>query len=87
MSKSRALLHILSILYRFADNVVLLAFSDNDIQCALAWFTAECEAAEMSVNWAALASFWTLPLQMFGKTQTVYKNKRYPNLILDNFLV
>jgi len=34
----------------FANNVVLLATSDRDLQHTLGWFTAECEAVRMRVS-------------------------------------
>jgi len=34
----------------FADDVVPLASSSHDCQCALVWFAAECEVAKMKVS-------------------------------------
>lgn len=34
----------------FADDVVLLTSSDRDLQHALGWFAAECEAVGVSVS-------------------------------------
>jgi len=34
----------------FVDNVVLLATADHDLQHALRWFAAECEAVGMRVS-------------------------------------